>query len=103
MTVCAVSVMMLSGLLCRAVAGAVDEDEVASLPEQYTSLMSGEPGSPPRAELPVMMQRAFTAQPSALPHPDGDATPKHGLSLTFSCLWFLDPSAHSAMQTTQYA
>ena len=34
------SSMMLSEVLYRAVAGAVNEDEVTSLPEQYTSLMS---------------------------------------------------------------
>lgn len=71
--------------MLRAVAGAVDEDEVTSLPEQYTPLMNGESDSPPRAELPVMMQRAFTAQPSALPHPDGDFTPKHSMQLSCLC------------------
>lgn len=51
MTVCAVSFMMLGGLLYRAVAGAVDEDEVTSLPEQYTPIMTGVQASHPWLKL----------------------------------------------------
>lgn len=66
----------------RVVAGATEDEEVDVLPEQYAPLMDGESESPPRAQLPVMMQRAFTAEPTTLPQLDGSATPKHGTVLS---------------------